>query len=168
MQYPKHSMFIQDGNNALFHTLVNLPHTFGGICLQILDLMVSNKRFFFSTDSCHPDSIKTQERQRRGCGEQFILDGSETRKPKDFKTFLTNDANKRHLCEVLLKLWGRPVATSRLQKCTDTVIIVEGTAHRLQYSNKQVNFIVNFHFHPIYIPSGSSTLQIEVLRSITS
>ena len=161
-------MFIQDGNNALFHTLVNLPHTFGGICLQILDLMVSNKSFFFSTDSCHPDSIKTQERQRRGCGEQFILDGSETRKTKDFKTFLTNDANKRHLCEVLLKLWGRPVATSRLQKCTDTVIIVEGTAHRLQYSNKQVNFIVNFHFHPIYIPSGSSTLQIEVLRSITS
>ena len=140
VQYPKHSMFIQDGN-ALFHTLVNLPHTFGGICLQILDLMVSNKRFFFSTDSCHPDSIKTQERQRRGCGEQFILDGSETRKPKDFKTFLTNDANKRHLCEVLLKLWGRPVATSRLQKCTDTVIIVEGTAHRLQYSNKQVKFL---------------------------
>ena len=32
VQYPKDSMFIQDGN-ALFHTLVNMPPTFGGICL---------------------------------------------------------------------------------------------------------------------------------------
>ena len=47
--------------------------------------MVSKNIFTFSTDSYHPHSIKTQERQRCGCGEQFILDGSATRKPKDFK-----------------------------------------------------------------------------------
>ena len=73
VQYPKGSKFIQD-ENALFHTLVNLPSTFGGFCLKILNLMVSKKSFVFSTDSHRPDSIKMQERQRRGCGEYFILD----------------------------------------------------------------------------------------------
>ena len=31
--------------------------------------------------------------------------------------------------EKLLKMWETPGAVSRLQKCTDTVIIVEGTSH---------------------------------------
>ena len=90
VQYPKNSMFIQDGN-ALFHKLVNFPPTFGGICLKIIDLMVSRKNFIFSADSYYPDSIKILERQRRGRG----LDKSATRKPINFKAFLTNDANKK-------------------------------------------------------------------------
>ena len=100
-QYPKGSMFIQDGN-ALSHTLSNLPPTFGGICLQILDHMTAKQNFIFSTDFYHQHSIKIQERVSRGCGEQFILQGSSKRMPKDFKAFLTNDENKRQLCEVLL------------------------------------------------------------------
>ena len=164
VQYPKGSKFIQD-ENALFHTLVNLPPTFGGFCLKILNLMVSKKSFVFSTDSHRPDSIKMQERQRRGCGEYFILDWSATRKPEDFKVFLTNDANKNQLCEVLLKVLGSPAAATCLQKCTDAVIIVEGTAHRLRYSNKKVNFIVHFHFNPNYIPSASSTITIISITS---
>ena len=63
VQYPKDFIFIQDGN-PFFHTIVNLPPIFGGICLQILDLMVSIKSFIFSTDSYHRDSIKMQERQQ--------------------------------------------------------------------------------------------------------
>ena len=45
--------------------------------------------------------------------------------------FLTNDANKKQLCEVLLKVWerGSPPAESHLQKCTDAVINIEETAH---------------------------------------
>ena len=78
VQYPKDSMFIQD-ENRFFHTLVNLLPTFGGICLQILDLRVSKKSFIFSTDSHLPDSTKTKKRQQLGCGKQFILDGSATR-----------------------------------------------------------------------------------------
>ena len=95
--YPKDSMFIQYGN-ALFHTMTNLAPTFRGITLQLLDLMLPKHDFVFSTDSNHPGSIRTQERLRRGCGEQFLLDGSATRKPKDFKELLTNDEHKRQLC----------------------------------------------------------------------
>ena len=58
VQYPKDSMFIQDGN-VLFHTRVNMSPIFGGICLQILNLMVSKNSFIFSGDSYDPDSIKT-------------------------------------------------------------------------------------------------------------
>ena len=39
VQYPKYSMFIQDGNR-FFHTLVNFLPTFGGIFMQIVDLRV--------------------------------------------------------------------------------------------------------------------------------
>jgi len=67
VSYPQNAMFIQDGN-ALFHMLVGLAPTFGGICLQILDQMANKQNFVFSTDSYHPDSIKAQERMRRGCG----------------------------------------------------------------------------------------------------
>ena len=134
-QYPKGSMFIQD-ENALFHTLNNLPPTFGGICLHILEHMAAKQNFIFSTDSYHQNSIKSQERVRCGCGEQFILQGSATRKPKDVKAFLTNDENKRQLCKVLLQVWSSSTAASRLERCTDMVIIVDGIPQRLLCSNK--------------------------------
>ena len=70
--------------------------TFGEICLQVLDQMVAKKNFIFSTDSYHPDSIKSQERLRRGFSEKFIIDGPATRKPTDYKLFLSNDENKTH------------------------------------------------------------------------
>ena len=43
--YSKGSIFIQDGK-ALFHTLNNLPPTFGGICLQILTIWQQNRTPF--------------------------------------------------------------------------------------------------------------------------
>ena len=135
--YPVDAMFIQDGN-ALFHTLTNLPPTFGGICLHILDLLLSKKNFVFSTDSYHPDSIKTQERLRRGCGEQFLLNGPATRKPADFKAFLCNDENKKQLCEVLKNTWASPTAASRMEKTNSVILIVDGNAYHMKCSNGQV------------------------------
>lgn len=69
---PANSMYIQDGN-ALFHALKNLPPTFGEICLKVLDQMVAKTNFVFSTDSYHPDSIKSQERLRRGFSQRYIV-----------------------------------------------------------------------------------------------
>ena len=78
--YPKEAFYIQDGN-ALFHALMNLPPTFEGICLQSLDHMVANNHFVFSTDSYHDDSVKAQERLRRGVSKRYIIGGPATRKP---------------------------------------------------------------------------------------
>ena len=93
LPYPQDALFIQDGM-ALFHTLTNLPPTCGEICLQVLDQMAVKKNFIFSTDSYHENSIKAQERLRRGSSERILLAGPATRKPFDFKVFLENDENK--------------------------------------------------------------------------
>ena len=74
----------------------------GEICLQVLDQMVAKKHFLFSTDSCHPQSIKTLERFRRRSSEKIILAGSATRKLYDCKKFRVNDDNKKQLCQLLL------------------------------------------------------------------
>ena len=90
ISYPKCALHIQDGN-ALFHVLTNTAPTFGEICLQVLDQMVAKKDFIFSTDSYHADSIKAQERLRRGFSQCYLIQGPATRKPSDFKLFLENE-----------------------------------------------------------------------------
>ncbi|CAL8338486.1 unnamed protein product [Boreogadus saida] len=102
VSYSKEAFYIQDGN-ALFHALMNLPPTFEGICLQSLDHMAAKKHFVFSTDSYNNDSVKAQERLRRGVSQRCIIGGPATRKPSDFKLFLENDETKTQLCKLLLE-----------------------------------------------------------------
>ncbi|EDO28304.1 predicted protein [Nematostella vectensis] len=126
--YPSEKcLYIQDGN-ALFHALTQLPPTFGEICLQMLDQRLAKKDFIFSTDSYHENSIKSHERIRRGSSPKYIVDGPATRKPAEFKLFLSNDANKVQLCRLLLRVWGSSVAASRLEKCDRGILVVEGKA----------------------------------------
>ncbi|KAL7397163.1 hypothetical protein ABVT39_017800 [Epinephelus coioides] len=138
--YPKDAIFIQDGK-ALFHSLTNLPPTFGAICLHVLDQMVAKKQFIFSTDSYQPDSVKAQERLRRDFSEKFIVKGTATRKPQDFKLFLDNEENNQQLCQLMLKVWGSEEATSGLAKCETAVLIVEGTAYQLTSLDGEVEVI---------------------------
>ena len=135
--YPSDAIYIQDGM-ALWYVLTNLPQTCGDICLQVLDLMAAKKNFVFSTDCYHADSIKAQERLRRGFSQKYIIDGPATRKPADFKLFLANEDNKRQLCQLLLRVWGSKLAASRLEKCGTAVIIVDGKAYQLDSSNGEV------------------------------
>ena len=100
----------------MFYTLKDIPPTFGGICLKLLDQMVPRKRFIFSTDSYKSDSIKAQERLRRGVSQKFIIDGPSTRKPIDLKTFLHNEDNKAQLCKLLWRVWSSSEAVKRVEK----------------------------------------------------
>lgn len=136
LSYPPDALFIQDGM-ALLHTLTNLPPTCGEICLQILDQMIIRNNFVFSTDCYHEDSIKSQERLRRGTSEKILLAGPATRKPYDFKMFLANDENKKQLCQLLLQVWGSQQAASRLQKTSMSLLIVEGRGYQLKPSMMQ-------------------------------
>ena len=85
--YPLDAFYIQDGN-ALFHELKDIPPSFGDICLKGLDQMVCQANFLFSTDRYDENSVKGQERLRRGVSEKFIIDGPATRKPVDWKVLL--------------------------------------------------------------------------------
>ena len=65
VSYPDGALFIDDINTT-FHSMTNIPSTFGEIYLQILDRLSHKKDFLFSTDAHHLDSVKSQERLRRG------------------------------------------------------------------------------------------------------
>jgi hypothetical protein len=137
--YPTdNTIFIQDGN-ALFHSLTNLGPTFGAICLQLLDHMVARTDFVFSTDSYHSDSIKSQERLRRGVSQRYIVEGPATRKPVDYKQFLANDDNKTQLCNLLLRVWSTEAATARIERCGKAIVVVEGNAYQLISSGDVVS-----------------------------
>ncbi|XP_033949403.1 uncharacterized protein [Pseudochaenichthys georgianus] len=135
--YPNDALFIQDGN-ALFHMMSNLPPTFGGICMQLLDQMVAKHHFVFSTDCYQPDSIKAQERLRRGSSEKHIIDGPNTRRPYDFKSFLGNELNKKQLCDLLLRVWGSNEAASWIEKSMKAVVCVDGRSYDLTSTNGKV------------------------------
>ena len=138
ISYPNDAIHIQDGN-ALFHTLMNIPPTFGDICLQVLDQMMIKKNYVFSTDSYFAESIKGQERLHRGTSQRYLIQGPATRKPTDFKLFLTNDENKTQLCQLLLRVWRSNEAASRLEKCGTAMVVVEGKAYQLQSSDGEVS-----------------------------
>ena len=106
--------------------------------------MVAKKDFIFSTDSYYPDSIKSQERLRRGYSQKLIVDGPATRKPVDFKLFLANEENKRQLCQLLLRVWGSEVAAKRLEKATRSVVVVEGKAYDLESTDGEVRIVHAF------------------------
>ena len=131
VSHPKEAFHIQDGN-AMFHALTNLSSTFQEICLCLLDETVIKSNFKFSTDSYHADSIKAQERLRRGVLQQYIVNGPATRKPSDFKLFLANDKNKEQLCQLLLRIWGSKESASRIEKCGAAMLLVEGKVYKLE------------------------------------
>ena len=85
----------------------------------------------FSNDSYQQDSIKGQERLVYGFSEKFIVQGTATKKPQDFKLFLGNEENKKQLCQLMLKVWGSKGAASWLMKCETATLIMEGRAYQL-------------------------------------
>ena len=94
--------------------------------------MVHRRNFVFSTDSYHENSIKAQERYRRGNGEQFVFKGPATVRPADFKQFLSNNVNKKNFCKLLLSVWSSKQAATRLKKCNIAILVVDGVAYQLQ------------------------------------
>ena len=92
--------------------------------------MVHTGDIIFSTDQYLPDSIKSLERQRRGCGEKLLLGGGSTKRPTEWKLFLSNDENKLQLVKLLLKLWSGNEYASKLRG-RKVIVICEGVAHLL-------------------------------------
>ena len=76
---------------------------------------------------------------RRGSSEKFIVDGPAIRKPPDFKLFLANDENKLQLCHLLINVWSNNDRASRLEKCCNAVVTVEGRDYQLILLNGEVS-----------------------------
>ena len=80
----------------------------------------------FSTDSYvdRLHSPKSAERDWRGCGERFIVEGLNIRRPVDWKAFLTNDENKKSFIHLLLEHWSSPSMLEEIVR--RPIVFIEG------------------------------------------
>ena len=106
-------MVVEDGN-AVFYFLNEMPAYFHDICIKIHNGVLSKCDVIFSTDMYKPDSGKSSERTWRGCAEKMMIKGGKTKRPSDWKQFLTNDGNKKQLIQVLLDVWSKHDMAKRL------------------------------------------------------
>ncbi len=88
--------YIIDGN-AILHMQTALPNTFADLAESLYHQMPKAERVDFVTNTYHPLSIKTNERQRRGTTNTYLIKGPLTNVPRDWKQFLSNDVNKTQL-----------------------------------------------------------------------
>jgi len=126
---PESTLVVYDGN-AYFYYLKEIPANFGQICGKIFGMMSTTADAVFSTDMYSPNSVKSMERERRGCSEKLIIKGPSTKKPPDWKLFLTNDENKTQFISLLCTVWSSPANASKLQG-RSVILICEGTAYQL-------------------------------------
>ena len=68
------------------------------------------------------------EMNRRGSIERLLLQGENTKKPADWKTFLTNEDNKKQLVQVVVNAWDGDVYANKLQG-RRVVLICEGEVY---------------------------------------
>ena len=129
------TLVIEDGN-ALFHYLREVPGNFKQICQKLLDMLVKTSDVVFSTDMYYPQSVKAVERRRRGCGDKLVLQGEMTKRPTDWKTFLTNDENKVQLIKLILRVWSDDEVAARYQN-RNVVVISEGHGYCLEADEQQ-------------------------------
>ena len=100
-----------DGN-AFFYMIKSIQSTFQGVGEQIFTMIPKASVAIFSTDMYRPDSVKLQVRLRRGVGHKKLVSGQNT---KYFKSFLSNDDNKRQLINMLLDVWTQDRFADKLQ-----------------------------------------------------
>jgi hypothetical protein len=103
---PSNPVVIIDGN-ALIHSRVSLPETFGQLAMSIFKSLPQAPVIHFVTDYYHTESIKGTERERRGISSTQIIGGPMTKLPRDFSTFLHNSENKKNLIKFPLGQWQR-------------------------------------------------------------
>jgi len=119
------TLLILDGN-ALFHSLTQIPENFSLIAHKVFDGLPRNSDCLFSTDMYAEGSVKTQERDRRGCSEKLIIAGPKTKRPASWKEFLQNDDNKTQLIETLTDVWSDDTFAPKL---VDRRIFVVSQGH---------------------------------------
>ena len=120
-------LLIEDGN-ALFHSIKEIPGNFRQISEKLFSMTSQKVDVIFIADMYKEDSVKSMERNRRGSSEKLLLQSENTKKPADWKAFLTNEDNKKQLVHVLLNAWDNDAYAKKLQG-RKAVLIFEGDAY---------------------------------------
>lgn len=99
------STHIIDGN-VMLHSLISIPETFGQLAKTVFLCLPKVQVVHFVTDSYKEKSIKCTERIRRGTSDTITLKGRSTKVPRDWKSFLCNDDNKKQLIKFIFTEWS--------------------------------------------------------------
>ena len=97
---------VLDGK-ALFHSLGNIPETFGEVVKKILTSMPQASKIHFVTDNYKNDSIKSIERLKRGNSHGYSIADPQMKTPRIWKEFLKNEDNKKEFIQFTLRKWQR-------------------------------------------------------------
>ena len=78
----------------------------------------------------HPNSVKAVGKLRRGSAAKLIVRGDNAKKRKEWKSFLTNNENKKQLIEILPAVWSSDSCKDNIR---DRVVILtcEGEAYEI-------------------------------------
>ena len=140
---PEEEVFHIEDGNAVFHAMTNIPGTFKGIALKLLDQSAKKKSMIFSTDSYHENSPKAHELRRRSGPTQLppiVLSGENMKRPADFKLFMTVDENKISMCKTILKVWSSSEAAKKLMN-RDVYLVVEGHLYHFTSDGEEVTVV---------------------------
>ena len=121
-----------DDGNAIFYCMKEVPATFKQISEKIYDISIAGKSdLLFSTDMYKKHSVKELERTSRGAGEKRLIKGESTKRPENWKSFLSNDSNKQQLVRLLLKVWSNDEFSRKLQN-KNVILVCEEKAYQLK------------------------------------
>ena len=112
----------------MVHSIKEIPGDFKQISEKIFNMTSQKVDVIFSTDMYKEDSVRSMERNRRGSSEKLLLQGENTKKPADWKAFLTNEDNRKQLVQVLLNTLDNDAYENKLRG-RKVVLICEGDAH---------------------------------------
>ena len=131
---PSECALIQDGNASFY--MSNVPQNKKSISERIYKSLPSAAETVFSTDTYvqRLQSPKSAERDRRGCGDRFVVNGLNVRRPADWSTFLTNDENKTALIHLILNHWSSQEMAEHI-KDRPVIFIEAGQAFRVEAVN---------------------------------
>ena len=128
---------VEDGN-AIFYCMKEVPATFKQIFEKIYDVSIVGKSdLLFSTDMYNENSIKSMERTSRGSGQKRKTKGESKKRPKNWKSFLSNDSNIQQLVRLLLKVWSSDDFGRKLQN-KKVIFTCEKKAYRLKNNGASV------------------------------
>lgn len=104
---------------AVFHTMKQVPTTFGNIALKYLSTVCSSsaKRIDVIFDEYRQPSIKATEHMlRNSFSNDFTINGSEQIRPNDLRKELRNDRFKTALVNFIIQHWASDAAAKIIGK----------------------------------------------------
>ena len=128
---------VEEGN-SIFYCMKEVPATFKEVCEKIYDVSIVGKSdLLFSTGMSKENSIKSLERTSRGSGQKRIIKGESTKRPENWKSFLSNNSSKQQFVRLLLKVGSSDDFGRKLQNKT-VIFTCEEKAYLLKDNGASV------------------------------